>query len=198
MLQEDLKVFPNFCFLKCYSFKKVKINKILFFERYKTSMCIAFAKDGYCQNDAGCQYAHGPSELRGPGNNSGFGGGGMMRQPPRPSNQSGMSGGQPQNYKTAMCKSILEQGNCSRGDGCHFAHSSVELRAKKPGLMPQGMSGGSMGLQSLPFKRKRENFKASPCQTFTAFGECQYGDSCVFAHGPDELAMAAMNKRQRF
>merc|ERR1719468_1296291 len=32
--------------------------------RYKTSMCIAFAKNGFCTKLANCQYAHGPQELR--------------------------------------------------------------------------------------------------------------------------------------
>merc|ERR1711983_248718 len=32
--------------------------------RYKTSMCIAFAKNGYCTKMTACQYAHGPQELR--------------------------------------------------------------------------------------------------------------------------------------
>merc|ERR1719225_1057080 len=33
--------------------------------RWKTSMCIAFAKNGFCTKMAACQYAHGPQELRG-------------------------------------------------------------------------------------------------------------------------------------
>ena len=65
--------------------------------RYKTSMCIAFAKNGYCEKSSGkksslyvfkefpcflifftfsfleCQYAHGPQDLRPMGGGGSFG-----------------------------------------------------------------------------------------------------------------------------
>jgi len=140
-------------------------------------MCIAFAKNMFCSNEGDCKYAHGPQELRG-----------HPTGPPPPSFSSGPSG----QYKTALCKNILEQGHCARGDSCHFAHSSAELRAKKP----TGMGGaGPMGSGPTVFKRKRDNAKTVLCQNYSAFGECQYMDNCSFAHGVEELSG---NKRPKY
>ena len=141
-------------------------------------MCIAFAKNMFCSNEGDCKYAHGPQELRGPHNG-----------PPQAysGGPQAYSGGPPGQYKTALCKNILEQGHCGRGDSCHFAHSSAELRAKKPTM-------GSVPMSS-PFKRKRENVKTVLCQNYSAFGECQYMDNCSFAHGIEELSD---NKRQKY
>merc|ERR1712088_973309 len=157
--------------------------------RYKTSMCIAFAKNGYCNKMAACQYAHGPQELR----NGGAGGPPMV---PPPQTQmmmgSGAAGG---NYKTAMCKNVLEKGHCSHGDNCHYAHSSAELRAKTTmpgGGMMAGMGPGAINM----FKRKQMGLvKTVLCTNYSSYGECQFADNCNFAHGPEELAS---NKKQRF
>jgi len=155
--------------------------------RFKTSMCIAFAKNGYCIKMAACQYAHGPQELR---NGSG---------PPMVTPTSGMMGGMDKNgsgnYKTAMCKNVLEKGHCSHGDNCHYAHSSAELRAKTTmpgGGMMAGMGPGAINM----FKRKQMGLvKTVLCTNYSSYGECQFGDNCNFAHGPEELAS---NKKQRF
>merc|ERR1719266_2288825 len=160
--------------------------------RFKTSMCIAFAKNGYCIKMAACQYAHGPQELR---NGSG------PSMVPAPS---GMMGGMDNNgsgnYKTAMCKNVLEKGHCTHGDNCHYAHSSAELRAKKPGSMPgMGVPGMTMppgmgvAAQNM-FKRKRDVVKTVLCTNYSSYGECQFGENCNFAHGPEELASS---KKQR-
>jgi len=161
--------------------------------RYKTSMCIAFAKNGYCNKMAACQYAHGPQELR----NGGAGGPPMV---PPPQTQmmmgSGSAGG---NYKTAMCKNVLEKGHCTHGDNCHYAHSSAELRAKKPGMPGMGppgmpMAPGMGAVAQNMFKRKRDVVKTVLCTNYSSYGECQFGENCNFAHGPEELASS---KKQR-
>ena len=113
----------------------------------------------------------------------------------------GMMGGMDNNgsgnYKTAMCKNVTEKGHCSHGDNCHYAHSSAELRAKKPGIGPGGgmMAGMGPGAQNM-FKRKQMGLvKTVLCTNYSSYGECQFGDNCNFAHGPEELAS---NKKQRF
>merc|ERR1712200_30015 len=123
--------------------------------RWKTSMCIAFAKNGFCTKMAACQYAHGPQELRGAT---------TMPQ----TNMVGQSSQGAGNYKTQMCKNVTEKGHCNFGDNCQYAHSSAELRPKKPmGMMASGMGGmagmGQMGQMAgmagmgatNMFKRKR-------------------------------------------
>merc|ERR1712008_370379 len=95
------------------------------------------------------------------------------------------------NFKTAMCKNVLEKGHCT--------HSSAELRAKKPG-MAMGAGGGMMagmgaGAQNM-FKRKQMGLVKTVLRTnYSSYGECQFGDNCNFAHAPEELAS---NKKQRF
>ena len=159
--------------------------------RYKTSMCIAFAKNGFCNKYDACQYAHGPQELRSAGPSGGrmpgsHGGG--------PFGGYGGSAGPSSNYKTSMCKNMLEQGHCSRGDSCNFAHSSAELRAKKPGMSDDYGNNTYGSAVASGMKRKHDNVKTVLCTNFSNYGECQFGDSCTFAHGPGELAM---NKKQR-
>merc|ERR1719384_2852105 len=128
--------------------------------RYKTSMCIAFAKNGYCTKMAACQYAHGPQELRGAT---------TMPQ----TNMMGQSSQGAGNYKTQMCKNVTEKGHCNFGNNCQYAHSSAELRAKKPmGMMAAGMGGmagmghmagmAGMGATNM-FKRKRDLVKTVLC-----------------------------------
>ena len=79
-----------------------------------------------------------------------------------------------------MCRNMANDGSCSKGDICHYAHSADELRFPSP-------------VQAAGGKRKA-NIKTVLCQNYQTFRECQYGDSCTFAHGEDELQI---NKRQR-
>jgi len=166
--------------------------------KYKTSMCIVFAKNGFCPKMAACNFAHGPQELRGgaqstPQSNM-MGQTSMMGM----SNASGAG-----NYKTQLCKNVTEKGHCTFGDNCQYAHSSVELRPKMatPGMGGMGHMGGmnmagmaGMGATNM-LKRKRDLIKTVLCTKFSAYGECQFGDNCNFAHGPEELAS---NKKSRF
>ena len=55
-----------------------------------------------------------------------------------------------------------------------------------------GMAG--MGATNM-FKRKRDLVKTVLCTNYSSYGECQFGDNCNFAHGPEELAS---NKKPRF
>lgn len=146
--------------------------------RYKTSMCTTYANMGFCDKGDGCKFAHGPGELRQPPNQeASYSFSGRQQQHPIMDNSGSF------NYKTAMCRNMVDTGSCSRGDGCSFAHCSSELRVKKP-----------MDNQNA-IKRKRDNAKTMLCQNFSTFGECQYGDNCMYAHGEEDLAI---NKRQRF
>lgn len=158
-------------------------------------MCIDFAKNGYCERMNTCRYAHGPQELRGGSHNvAGSSGMNMNHSSQMPMMGGGGGAAGHSNYKTAMCKNMLEQGVCSHGSQCNFAHSTSELRAKKPGPGMMMMGGGVGGPMGGPFKRKRDLIKTVMCTNYSTFGECQYGESCTFAHGPEELAM---NKKQR-
>lgn len=63
-------------------------------------------------------------------------------------------------YKTELCRSFQEHGNCKYGTKCQFAHGENELR----------------GLYRHP------KYKTQACRTFYQFGYCPYGARCHFIH----------------
>jgi hypothetical protein len=68
----------------------------------------------------------------------------------------------PQLCKTRMCK-FFEQGNCSKGDKCNFAHTLTDLQSR-PNL-----------------------HKTQLCMAFQRTGVCRDGPACKYAHGEREL-----------
>ena len=67
-------------------------------------------------------------------------------------------------YKTEMCRSWVETGNCRYGSKCQFAHGEDELR---------------------PVTR-HPRYKTEICQTFHQLGTCKYGTRCRFIHLPPD------------
>ncbi|MBN3302295.1 TISB protein, partial [Amia calva] len=67
-------------------------------------------------------------------------------------------------YKTELCRTYEESGNCKYGAKCQFAHGMDELR----------------GLSRHP------KYKTEPCRTFHTIGFCPYGARCHFIHNADE------------
>merc|ERR1712223_1599981 len=170
--------------------------------KYKTAICETWKANGSCDRGSNCIYAHGQSDLRQKSQ--------MPMQNMPMQNMSPMTTAYPPqyragNYKTQMCKNVTEKGHCNFGDNCQYAHSSAELRPKKPmGMMASGMGGmagmgqmagmAGMGATNM-FKRKRDLVKTVLCTNYSSYGGCQFGDNCNFAHGPEELAS---NKKPRF
>merc|ERR1712083_225262 len=84
------------------------------------------------------------------------------------------------NYKTQLCKNVTEEGHCSFGDNCQYAHSSAELRPKMatPGMGGMGHMGSmnmagmaGMGATNM-LKRKRDLIKTVLCTKFSAYDDC--------------------------
>ncbi|XP_041092382.1 mRNA decay activator protein ZFP36L1-like isoform X2 [Polyodon spathula] len=71
-------------------------------------------------------------------------------------------------YKTEMCRTFEESGNCKYGAKCQFAHGSSELR----------------GLNRHP------KYKTEFCRTFHTVGFCPYGIRCHFVHNAEEELQA--------
>jgi len=69
-------------------------------------------------------------------------------------------------YKTELCRSFEETGECRYGPKCQFAHSEKELR---------------------PVDR-HPKYKTEMCKTFWEQGTCPYGKRCCFIHTPRDLA----------
>lgn len=63
-------------------------------------------------------------------------------------------------YKTELCRSYQESGQCKYGDKCQFAHGQHELR----NMM------------------RHPRYKTELCRTFHAQGYCPYGPRCHFVH----------------
>ncbi|CAE7756810.1 ZFP36 [Symbiodinium pilosum] len=66
-------------------------------------------------------------------------------------------------YKTSLCK-FFEEGSCSKGSSCNYAHGQDELRE----------SGQAPG------------FKTVRCKYYDQ-GTCKKGDDCSYAHGDGDL-----------
>jgi len=67
-------------------------------------------------------------------------------------------------YKTELCRSFEETGNCRYGAKCQFAHGKAELR------------------QLL----RHPKYKTEVCKTFHTIGTCPYGNRCRFIHTSPE------------
>eukprot|EP01095_Lingulamoeba_sp_RSL-Kostka_P009201 TRINITY_DN315_c0_g1_i1.p1 TRINITY_DN315_c0_g1~~TRINITY_DN315_c0_g1_i1.p1 ORF type:complete len:331 (+),score=112.91 TRINITY_DN315_c0_g1_i1:70-1062(+) len=63
-------------------------------------------------------------------------------------------------YKTELCRSFQETGNCRYGSKCQFAHGAEELR---PVL-------------------RHPKYKTEVCKTYIQTGHCPYGKRCRFIH----------------
>lgn len=68
-------------------------------------------------------------------------------------------------YKTEMCRTFEETGNCKYGTKCQFAHNPVEVR-------------------NIP---RHPRYKTEICKTFWQLGNCPYGKRCCFIHTENEL-----------
>jgi len=105
---------------------------------------------GACTRGSSCRFSHGDADEAG-----GDGGDGGYRSNNRGGGFGGSSGGRPR----GVCYD-WQAGNCTRGEGCRFAH---------------GDEGGAAGGDSRP-ERKR-----GVCYDFQA-GKCTRGEGCRFAH----------------
>ena len=63
-------------------------------------------------------------------------------------------------YKTELCKTYTETGECPYGRKCRFAHGKEELFSKDIG----------------------NNYKKIECKSFSELGFCTYGSRCSFKH----------------
>lgn len=68
-------------------------------------------------------------------------------------------------YKTEMCRTFEETGNCKYGTKCQFAHDPIEIR-------------------NIP---RHPRYKTEICKTFWQLGNCPYGKRCCFIHTENEL-----------
>merc|ERR1712110_762874 len=77
-------------------------------------------------------------------------------------------------YKKHMCWH-WEQGKCTKGINCTYAHGAEEL---------EGYGSGKGGGKNPAVERW--NYKRALCDYF-AQGRCEKGEECTFAHGVADL-----------
>ena len=74
-------------------------------------------------------------------------------------------------YQSEICRSVLKNWECSKGDKCEKAHNRVE-----------------------EFYHP-DKYKAKFCASFIEkTGECEYGDYCSFAHSESEISIELIDK----
>ena len=66
-------------------------------------------------------------------------------------------------YKTEICRSFEESGQCKYGEKCQFAHGQDEIRQTN----------------------RHPKYKTQMCRTFHSWGFCPYGPRCHFIHNED-------------
>merc|ERR1712062_24884 len=69
-------------------------------------------------------------------------------------------------YKTSMCTVFMEQGFCTRGENCAFAHSAKQL---------------------MEAQARDPKYKTMLCEAWKNQGTCDRGNNCIYAHGQNEL-----------
>jgi len=99
-------------------------------------------------------------------------------------------------FKTKMCPH-LQNGVCTRGPSCSYAHTQSELRdppnLKKTRLCQQFLSGKCTRGNLCSFAHGEEELRATPeffktslCNSYLK-GTCRAGEHCRYAHGNEEL-----------
>ena len=157
-----------------------------------SEFCDGFQKEGHCEYEEMCHFAHGEEEL--------------AKQKEEKTAAEDRSKKNP-HYKTSLCKSGT---NCRNQDVCQFAHTRDELRSTFGGggggvnpfkmqpqaspMLPFGppaghnpFSGGGGGGGSVHGSGDNSKHKTVMCKSYESGMPCKFGTSCNFAHGPSEL-----------
>lgn len=142
---------------------------------FKTELCKMFMSGMYCSYENECQFAHGKHELRPKPK--------IDPKTIKPEERLKMAEKNKRSpfYKTRPCEGFRQTGKCDFDDICNFAHGEAELRP-----MPDMTE---TGFPSPAEKRALQSptYKTSMCKNVP---NCQFGDSCKFAHSPMEMMRA--------
>jgi len=78
----------------------------------------------------------------------------------------------PSLYKTRLCRTFMERGNCPYGEKCDFAHGTKDL---------------SYDITKHP------KYRTKLCRSFQDTGNCIYGDRCCFSHSLARTGILGLN-----
>ena len=119
-------------------------------------------------------------------------------------------------YKTVLCKHFGQNGTCSYGDKCQFAHGFQELKnsneitsmtndnnsSNNNNNNNNNSNSNNNNNNNNNNKNKTKtapnpsNFKIVKCKNWETSGNCKYGSVCTFAHGDTELRTKSENTQQ--
>lgn len=111
-------------------------------------------------------------------------------------------------YKTELCDTYEEFGECPYGPRCRYAHGKHELKEKpkiaqpsayktvlckhfwgRNSICPYGnkckfVHGEANGIDENKANeiRKHKKYKTKDCKTFNKVGSCPFGDKCAYIH----------------
>ncbi|CAE7941204.1 unnamed protein product [Symbiodinium necroappetens] len=134
----------------------------------KRTFC-KFWQENKCTKGDACTFAHGDHEIGQPIHNDSWA-----------PTAKGQGNDQNVSRKKIICK-FWQDGKCSKGPGCTFAHGEQELGQPINTEMARLFASRRSDLSSC--------LRLTPCK-FWQEGKCTKGDACTFAHGQDVLPTA--------
>lgn len=107
-------------------------------------------------------------------------------------------------FKTVLCKHFGQNGTCSYGDKCQFAHGFQELKnsndlnsiSNDNSSINNNNSNNNNNKNKTKTAPNPSNFKIVKCKNWETSGNCKYGSVCTFAHGDTELRTKSENTQQ--
>lgn len=146
---------------------------------YKTELCRAFSKDGFCRYNSKCQFAHGLEELRANPNASQK----ILRLQKGSSTTTARYVGST-NSSYSFATNDISKENKSDSNGDLRADRFSVMRSRET-ASPTGRAINSITPKTLV--KDPRVYKTELCKKFQETGDCPYGTKCQFAHGNHEL-----------
>mmetsp|Transcript_20775 Transcript_20775/g.48574 ORF Transcript_20775/g.48574 Transcript_20775/m.48574 type:complete len:359 (-) Transcript_20775:108-1184(-) len=141
----------------------------------KRTFC-KFWQENKCTKGDACTFAHGDHEIGQPIYSDGWA--------PTAKGGNDLAG---VSRKKIMCK-FWQDGKCSKGPGCTFAHGEQEIGQPINTEMARLFASRRSDLSSC--------IKSTPCK-FWQEGKCTKGDACTFSHGSPDAPSAWEDSRDK-
>ena len=90
--------------------------------------------------------------------------------------------------KVVLCQKFSNSDRCDKGTACTFAHGLSELHEYRA----RQVRDERVFLRTRSFDLTADvcqvpNYRTTLCQSWSGRGSCDYGDTCMYAHGSHQL-----------